>query len=269
MAKPGEIQPLGLRGSLAKFMLVAPPGFGKTVFGASGDNVLFITTDPEGTESAYFLGMQADEWVAQTAAEVRDAYSWLRDGGAKEYDWLVIDNIGQVQKQLVREAIDLDRAKKPHLDEFVPSQANYQRSQLALERLVMQFNELPINVLWTCHQEKNYDDEGDIFYSPAIHGQKGAIAQSIAGLMKIVGYGEEVEDGEEIIRRIWFTKHGPFRGKDRYTVLGPYRDDFTLKKLDTLIERKRQEVASPAAPVARKTTTPAARAKRVATTRRK
>lgn len=277
MAKPKEIQPLGQRGTKAKVMLVAPPGFGKTVFGASADGVLFLTTDPEGTESAYFMGLEAEEWEARVSRDAYDCIEWLEGGGHEEYEWLVVDNVGQLQKMFRKRSMDRARANNPNRDEFVPGLDDHQRSQIEIEEFVKRVNEIPMNILWIAHQELNEDGDGEIFYSPAIHGQKGAVAQAICGLMKIICYGELVdpeEEGGDVTRRFWFSKYGPFSGKDRFDAFGPYLDDLTLGKLDEIIKMKRKKVerakSAPTKTVKRTSTTkPVARAKRATTTRKR
>ena len=275
MAKPSQIKPLGQRGSKAKMLLVAPPGFGKTVFGASGEGVLFLTTDPEGTESAYFLGLKADEWEAPKSADIYACIEYLENGGYEDYNWLVVDNVGQAQKIFRKRSMDDGRKRNPNRDEFVPSLDDHQRSQIELEEFVKRVNEINMNILWISHQELNEDGNGEIFYSPAIHGQKGAVAQAVAGLMKIVCYGEIVDeegDGSNVIRRFWFTKYGPFSGKDRFNTLGPYRDNLTLKELDDILEAKRERAAAKAEArkktrtTATRATKPVSRAKRATST---
>jgi hypothetical protein len=75
-----------------------------------------------------------------------------------------------------------------------------------------------------------------------------------------------VEDGDgNEHRRIWFSHHGPFRGKDRFVTLGKSRTDLTLPKMNQLVQaaiKKRRAEKSGVTtgaskrPTARRTTTP-------------
>lgn len=269
MTVPKQIKKLGSVDKYVHFLLVAGPGFGKTVLFGTEDKALFLTTDPEGTVSAWMMGSKAQEWECTTYGDVIDAYTYLRDGGIEELGltWVFIDNISEVQELAKHTNIELERKRNPAIDLFVPSQANYQRSQNMLLALVKQFNDLPVNVGYTAWQQTNEDSEGHEYFAPGIHGQKGQIAQMVAGYMNVVGYGEVVEDENNVEHRvIWFSQTGPFRGKDRFNALGKKRTDLTMPKMksiiDTAVAKRKAELApasartsTKAAPVRRRTTT--------------
>lgn len=245
MPPPSKIRRLqeGIDDQYMHFLLCAGPGFGKTVLFGTDDKVLFLSTDREGTVSALMMGSNAMEWEIREWKDLTEAYVYLRDGGIKELGldggkgWVVIDNISEAEELGKWGNIALERARNEKIDEFVPSQANYQRTQNMLLMLVKQFNDLPVHVGYTAWIDTHEDGQGIEYFAPAIHGQKGAIAQMIAGYMNIVGYGEVLEDDQGVEhRRIWFTHHGPFRGKDRFVALGKSRTDLTLPKLNALVQ---------------------------------
>lgn len=234
-----KIHSLGVDNKYIHLMLVSGPGGGKTVLLGTAPNALFITTDPEGTVSAFMNGSKAKEIEVESYTDIVDAYNYLKNGGIEEMglEWILIDNTSETLQFARDECIKLSRARNKALDEFVMSQQDYQRSQNMLLKLVKQFNDLPVNVAWTAWQENVEDEEGNMFFAPAIHGQKGAVAQMVAGVMNVVGYIEVLEDdkGEEF-RRVHFTHNGPFRGKDRYMALGKKRDNLTIPTLEKLIK---------------------------------
>ena len=252
MAIPKQVKSLGSVDKYVNMLLVAGPGFGKTVFFGTDDKVLFLTTDPEGTVSAWMMGSKAKEWECNTYKDVEDAYIYLRDGGIAELgiDWVVIDNISEVQEMAKHANISLERARNPNIDEYVPSQGNYQRQQNMLLALVKKFNDLPVNVGYTAWMQINEDKDGQEYYAPGIHGQKGQIAQMVAGYMNVVGYGEVTTDSEGVDHRvIVFTQAGPYRGKDRFNALGKKRTDMTLPQMKSIIDKavaKRKSAATPA-----------------------
>jgi hypothetical protein len=223
------------------------------------------------------MGSTSKEWpINHWNGDLVEAYKYLRDGGiAKDgWDWVVIDNVSEAEEIAKWENIDREHKAKPQtVDEFVPTQGNYQRTQNMLLMMVKQFLDLPVNVGFTAWIETNEDSDGNEYFAPAIHGQKGAIAQMIAGYMNIVGYGQVIigDDGEEH-RRIHFSQNGPYRGKDRYMALGKFRTDLTLPKMDAIIDKKLESIKSssatskkpvaarrpvaPKSPAARRVTTP-------------
>lgn len=269
MTVPKQIQPIGDNADFIHMLIVGLSGFGKTVFAGTAPNALFLTTDPEGTTSAQMMGSQAREWKISGWTELNDAFRYLRDGGIEELglEWLIIDNISAAQNMGLQATMELARENNARLDEFIASQQDYLRSQNMLRQMVKRFQDLPVNLIWTSWQTSEEDSEdGAVYYAPAIHGQKGALAQEVAGYMNIVGYGEVVEDtqGNEV-RRIWFTTHGPFRGKDRFICLGQYRDRLTVSDLASLVEKAKRTAKRKSSPTGTKA---GAGVKKVAATRR-
>ena len=106
MPRPSAIRSVKGKKNYIRMVLVADSGWGKTVFAGTGDRVLFLVCDPEGTLSASSLGSNADEWTIKTTADLEAAYKWLRDEGHEEYDWVVIDTVGGAQRILQRSALD-------------------------------------------------------------------------------------------------------------------------------------------------------------------
>ena len=116
-------------------------------------------------------------------------------------------------------------------DPLVPEPGDYLRAQLALTKDVLQFHDLPMHVIWSSHQKGFEDGEGEPYYSAVIQGGKGELAQTILGYMNMIGFGEVIEkDGKEV-RRLWFSYHGPYRGKDRSGSMGRFRDNLSVPEL--------------------------------------
>jgi len=237
-----KIHPVGVTDRYQHTLIVAGPGFGKTVFWGTSPQVVFLTTDPEGTVSAWAMGSKSREWEINSWADMDEAYIYFRDGGLvkegldKPGSWIVVDNASETQSFGMAASMKGERANNAKLDEFIPTQAAYQRSQNMFLTMVRKLHDLPVNVGWTAWIKSEEDENGETYFAPAVHGQQGALAQQFAGLMNIVGYGEVIENGDQEIRRIWFTHHGPYRGKDRYIALGRKRDDLTVPKMVQIID---------------------------------
>lgn len=277
MPKPAKVQPLGTSARWIRMFVIANQGWGKTVFCGTAPDAIFMTTDPEGTISAHELGSTAEEWQCSSWEDVDEAYRWLRDEGIKEqgYKWLIIDNITEAQRMAGAKSMEISRKQSnapAKLDEFIMQQNDYQRSQLMLLNFVLKVNDLPINVIYTSHLTGFEDSEGELQYSAAIHGQKGALRNQIVGYANITGMGQsltkKVGDKEVEVRRMWFSTHDAYRGKDRFIALGRYKDDLTIPEMMKLLEAKRaKNAASSKTPVRRKAATGSTTAK--ATTARK
>lgn len=233
MSKPSKVRPLS-ENAYIHMCLVAKGGFGKTVFAGTAPNAIFLTTDPEGTISAKRMGSTAEEYPISSWQDIQDAYRWLRDEGIEEegYQWVILDNITEAQSYAMKEALELAVAKNSNRDKFVPDKYEYQRSQNATIAMVKQFNDLPVNVLYTAHRKGMEDGDGAEYYSAAIQGQQGAVAEQILGYMNILAFGEVVENKkQEEVRRFYFCHHKAYRGKDRFQVLGKFKDDLTIPQV--------------------------------------
>lgn len=248
MARPKAIRSVRGQKAFIHMTLVADAGWGKTVFGGSDEGVLFLTCDPEGTLSAAAMGSSAEEWPIKTFKDLDEAYRWLRDEGHKEFKWACVDTVGGAQRILQRSALDASYAAQPaKRDPDVPSMDVHQKAQIQTIKFVMQFNDLPMNVLYTAHPYNLEDAEGEPYILPYVHGGRGEVAQQVLGHMNVAGYGVMAEDdnGREV-RRVYFRNTGPYRGKDRFNKLPRYIDKPTLAQVREIIE-------TPAARPVRKT----------------
>lgn len=237
MAKLGsKIGPLG-SAAYIRMMLASASGWGKTVFGGTAQKALFLTTDPEGTMSAKIFGSTAKEWMIADWPDFSDAYRYMRDEGCDVYDWLIIDNATEAQVFSLEDAVRIAKEKDKSRDDFVPARNDYLRSQIAFIQMVKQFHSLPINILWTAHTKIREDADGEMFYSVAIDGKEGQIAEQMLGYMNIIGFGDmALKDGKEV-RRIFFSHYKMYRGKDRFNALGKARDDLTIPRMEAIIRQ--------------------------------
>jgi hypothetical protein len=277
MTIPSKVQPIGAYDTFIHAMIIAAPGFGKTVFGGTAEKGLFLTTDPEGTVSAMAFGSTCKEWRIESWSELNEAYRYLRDGGIKEMDlkWVIIDNTSEAQNLGMFETMANARKRNAARDEFVPGIDDHQRSQLMMKDMVKKFHDLPVNILWTAWRKAEEDSEGETYFTSGIHGQQGLLAQTIQGYMNVVGFGEVVQDDNgNDVRRVYFSQHRPYMGKDRYVALGEARDNLTVPKMESIIEAaKKKHLAARAqrvgTPAAKATTTKAPVTRRAISPRKK
>lgn len=236
-----------------RMAMVAPSGFGKTVFCGTADRALFLTTDPEGTASAAAWGSDAKEIEVTNQEQMNDAYVFLEQGGISELDvdTVIVDNLTEVQKQFMDAAMSNAVTKEPDRSLFVPAQREYLIEQNAVIDFVRKMCTLPVNLIFTIHRKGMEDGEGEPFYSAAVRGKQGEIAQSVLGYMNVVGMGEVLTIKEKEVRRIYFDHVRQFRGKDRFQVLGKFRDELTVPDMMTLLFPEGQNHDTP--PVAKAT----------------
>lgn len=249
MTIPSKVKPVGQYDAFIHAMLVAPPGFGKTVFAGTARNALFLTTDPEGTISALAFGSTAREWRIETWSEINEAFRYLRDGGIKELglEWVIVDNISEAKNLSMLESMANARKRNSSRDEHVPGIDDHQRSQLQIKAFVKQMHDLPVHVLWTAWRKAEEDSEGETYFTCGLHGQQGLLAQEVQGYMNVVGFGDVTEDGERLIH---FSQQNPYMGKDRYRALpaiakvaadDPQNKGFNVPKMQSMIEAAKKK----------------------------
>jgi AAA domain len=223
------------------FLIYADSGAGKTVFSGSAERVLFIAPEDAGLLSAAMTGSKADKIKVRTWDEFVEAYDYCYDNQfdlAEKYDWIAIDSITAMQGMLLRDIVDKesDKRKAKDQDSEVPQIQDYQKLYILMERMVLAFNDLPINTIYTALARYAEDPDGNEFLLPMIGSNKPVdyrVSMLIASHMTSYGHFkvEIVDkpkdpakpDGEKKKvkqRVIYWEDNGIYRGKDRTTRLG-------------------------------------------------
>src|ERR1700751_3275014 len=134
------------------FLVFADSGAGKTVLSASAPRVLFIAPEDSGIISAVNLGYKPDKIKVKNWSEFVGAYEYCYDNIEelrKKYDWFAIDSVTKMQEicltELVTSQADARRAKDQDPD--LPQIQDYQKLYILLNRMVLAFNDLPVNVI--------------------------------------------------------------------------------------------------------------------------
>lgn len=279
---PPEIMDLDDYTESINILIHADTGAGKTVIAAQLPKLLILSVE-EGTISA-------KRWLKKNAPNRRDvkvwkikhwddlvkAYEWIRDSledGTCPFEWVLIDTITAVQVKDIRAIMEAVVANNPNRDQDIPSQGDHFKWQLTMKRMVGDFNELPINVVWTAQSMKRETDEGDDIVLPLIEGKDYQISAWVCAQMHVVAYLRKVKKGKgddaKIIRRLYTNDHPTYWVKDRYQVLGKYIDAPDINKIVGLIidsEEGRPEAKKSAA---KKSTKKASSGRRAGSTKKR
>lgn len=226
------------------FLIYADSGAGKTVFAASGKQgkVLFLAPEDAGLLSPLELGYSFDKILCPTWNQLVEAYEYLYDNPDKlaQYDWLVIDSLTKMQGVCMRAILDEEKASRvaKGQDPDQPQLQDYGKLYVLLEKLVLGFNDLPVNTLYTSLGRLAEDPNGDEFLVPMVGSNKlkdYRVSMKIAAEMTSYGHfkvevvdktvkGEEGQDDRIVKikqRVIFWEDSGVYRGKDRTTRLTP------------------------------------------------
>ena len=245
-----------------KNMLVyGGPGSGKTVLaGTVPGRILFLAGEP-GYISAARLGARGKARLIPDTATAVAAASWLEDGGAGQFDWVIIDGLGTMQKKFLlnyaAEAYDANPAKRAHRN--LPDKPDYFNAQNMIMSFVARIIDLPVNTLFTAHAMFPEDKAtGEQLVYPAIQGKGYEISSYVCGLMHSVGFMSpriKVVDGEptEVRRIIWQNTRDPntetnYFAKDQFNALGRFTDDHTMSQICAIIDSGKQNEAPAISP---------------------
>jgi len=261
-----------------KNMLVyGGPGSGKTVLaGTVPGRILFLAGEP-GYISAARLGAHGKARLIPDTATAVAAASWLEDGGATQFDWVIADGLGTMQKKFLlnyaAEAYDANPAKRAHRN--LPDKPDYFNAQNMIMSWVARLIDLPVNTLFTAHAMFPEDKAtGEQLVYPAIQGKGYEISSYVCGLMHAVGFMrpriKQTPDGPKEVRRIlWQNTIDPanetnYFAKDQFNALGRFTDDLNMKQICDIIDSGHQNET----PAAVQAVVEAAAAKPAATRRR-
>lgn len=227
MVKPPQIKSLAHNyQEHIQILVYGDSGAGKTVLAGTMPSGIILATE-KGTDSAAKRASQCDVWPCPNWEEVVKAYRWLRRENGGGYEWLAIDSMPEMQMKLLRWilATGVTHSKKGAKgDPDVPQIQDHQKWQNMFKRYVGQFNDLPMNVLWTATPMNVETADGDDLVLPAIQGKGYAISQWACAAQGIVGR-LSVRKGKEGTYRLLRCEYDPpYFGKSRYDEVLSVRD---------------------------------------------
>lgn len=222
------------------WLVYAPSGVGKTVLAGTAPKGLFLTVEAAGTESAKAMGSDADEWVCETWEELSNAYEWLRSGGHKEYEWVMLDSITEMEEACWND--QLESIGK----EFEARIQDYGIVDRRLKKMVDRFNRLPINVLYLAQQAamEIEDEDGDDIFKvlPAIGRAKGGwpLSHLVCGKVTLIGLLQVKKDKEtkEEFRRLFVHGGERFIAKDRHDTFDAWVDNPNIAEMVEAVEAR-------------------------------
>jgi hypothetical protein len=264
-----------------KNMLVyGGPGSGKTVLAGTVPGRILLLAGEPGYISAARLGARGKARLIPDTATAVAAAQWLEDGGASQFDWIIADGLGTMQKKFLlnyaAEAWDANPAKRAHRN--LPDKPDYFNAQNMVMSWVARLIDLPVNTLFTAHAMYPEDKAtGEQLVYPAIQGKGYEISSYVCGLMHAVGYMspriKKVDGADTEVRRIiWQMTRNPdnettYFAKDQFNALGRFTDDLSMAQLCQIIDSGHQNespalvrsVEADVAPASPRKAAPAAR----------
>lgn len=237
LAKPPQIVAMSNADESMNWLIYGNSGVGKTVMGGSPDGCLILATEA-GTISAKRTGSTAEVWPIEKWEDLLEALSWLKRGGWRQYRWVTIDSITEMQDLAKRWILETQNGINPDRDIDIPQLQDHQKWQNMMKRLVKDFCKLKCNVLFTALPMNVETQEGDEMVMPMLEGGKGKISQYMCGCMSAVACLRQAKvkrDGKVVeVRRLHLDYKAPYFAKNRYG-LPSYLDDTSMPEIEKLV----------------------------------
>jgi hypothetical protein len=174
-----------------------------------------------------------------------------------------------MQELCLYELIDSQRAEriKKDQDPELPQIQDYQKLYILINRMVLAFNDLPLNIIYTALTRNVEDADGNEFLLPMIGSNKPTdyrVSMQIASHMTSYGHfkvevvdkpvppkeGETEQKTKKVKQRaIYWEDTGAYRGKDRTTRLTPKTVLPPRNALDFVAKMARGEIDRTGKPV--------------------
>lgn len=229
------------------WLIYAPSGEGKTVLAGTAPKSLFLTVEAAGTESAKAMGSDADEWVIEDWSTLVEAYTYLKEGGHKEYAWCNLDSLTELEELCWKD--QLESIGK----EFEARIQDYGIVDRRVKKMVDNFNRLPINILYTAQQAamEMEDEDGDELTKvvPAIGRAKNGwpLSHLICGKVTLIGLLKVTRDDEgDEVRRLWVNGGERYIAKDRHDTFPKYIEDPNIAEMTKAVDLRQNSGNKPA-----------------------
>lgn len=241
----------------------AYPGTGKTRFGATAPNSVFLSAEPGVISAARGRDKNGIQSVVK-ARNWSDALDFLRaaeNGDYSHRDWVVVDTVSTLQEKNMKWVVAESIKKKPGQDPDIPEIQNYMKSQNSFMRWWEGMIDLPMNVLFLAHTMRVDDNEGDILVMPSLMGgeKKGwKVANYCMGLVNAVGFMDRRGSSKDpVIRTLWqpwYDSENSVRyvAKDHFAALGRSSDNLSMPEVIARIMGSVEKDEVPAPKTARR-----------------
>lgn len=252
----------------ANILIYGDPGSQKTrLTGTAPGYNLFLAAEP-GYISAARNGFNGQGRLITDTASANAALSWLEDGNASKFDFIVVDGgssfMTKILLEYAAEAYDLSNGTK-RAGRNLPDKPDYLNAQNFMKGWTARLIDLPSHVIMTTHVMRTEDREGDPWVKPSFQGKEGEVSDYIAGQFHIVGFvkpatikvkGEDDEKAKpkQVVRALWNAYKDDktditYFAKDQFGVLGRVSTDPTVTEIIEKITGKpfvsRVESAAP------------------------
>jgi len=221
-----------------KMLIYGSSGVGKTVFGSTAPDVLFLDVEA-GTLS--IADKKIDRVKIEKFSDIQEVYNFLKAGGHK-YKTVVLDSLTETQKKSMDGILEKSGNEKPSI-------ADWGTNIETIRKMVRAFRDLPINVIFISLEQVEKDEiTGTVIRMPGLQGK--TLPAEIMGYVDIVGYmvaQEQIDKAtsvKSIIRLIRVQPGTNVSAKDRSAKLGTWVEPDFGKIYNTVFGEVKQVAES-------------------------
>lgn len=223
--------------SWLNIMIHGETGVGKThMIGTAQDHPLtspVLIADVDGGVQTLRRRPDIDVVPIRRFIDLVNLYKDLRsaipsDGSRFPYGTVAIDTFSELQSVDLGEIAASMARLNDNLDEDIPDQRAYGKSLSHMRDIIRVYRDLPCNTIFTCHTQTERDNNMRNVYEPKLTGQMRKLAP---GFFDIVGYYWAERDGDEIVRKMQFTRTETTVAKDRTGAFDPIELNPTIPSL--------------------------------------
>jgi AAA domain len=204
-----------------KLLIYGDSGKGKSVLAASADEVpemspvLYINAEAGALSVAKFYpGVHV--LPLEKFMDLEKILQELRRGN-HPYKTVVVDSLTELHKKSMEKIMVDTVAKDKERDAEIPSQREWGKAGLQVQKVIRYFRDLPLHVIFVALEAEQGEEGSPKTTGPALPGK---LLKEVPGYMDVVGrmYTRIVKDEkkEEIVKRIlWTGNHPRILAKDR------------------------------------------------------
>ncbi len=151
------------------------------------------------------------------------------DGRIRRYQTVIMDSLTEAEVYCMQQLLGVNDATK--VDEEVQGAewAEYKKQHTMVQRLIRNFRDLPLHILFTCARGYIQDESKRQIFSPMMTGK---LAGQVQGFMDTVGYlviGQAADDSQLPPRRMYISPTPKYAAKARFSrYKKPYFDNPTI-----------------------------------------
>jgi hypothetical protein len=150
----------------------------------------------------------------------------------RRYRTGMVDSLTEVEQYCMNSLLGIDATTRMDEETATAEWAQYRQQHQMVQRMIRNFRDLPMHMLFTCHRTYVQDEAKRMLFSP---GMTGKLSSQVQGFMDVVGYlqvGTSAEPDKLPPRRLYVQPGKQYAAKCRFSAFKkPYFEDPTMKSI--------------------------------------